>query len=354
MTVRTTTRILPLLVLAAGCAGAGPDEAEADQRAQVLLEADLATAERTDLDDVVVLTGSLEPHRVVTLTAQVPGTVVRLRADRGDPVGSGDVLAVIEAAGVRGAADAAASQLEVARQSLEGARMLYEAGAMSELDFAAARAAYEQARAAAAGASESARRATVTSPLDGAVSARWVSEGEPVNPGQPVFTVVDTRTLELRGNLPVDAAMRIRPGQEVSFEVSGSTGASMVGTVDRVGPTADAQTRQVAIYARLDNRERQLPGGLFARGRIAVDRLEDVVAVPETALRATPTGPVVYVLEDGVIRHRAVTPGPVDDRRRLRAILEGLEAGERVVVTPTVQVADGTPARVETVSAVER
>jgi RND family efflux transporter MFP subunit len=344
-----------ILLAAAGCAGEAGNETgtEADQRAQVLLPADLATAERSTLDESVVLTGSLEPYRVVSLTAQVPGTLVRLYADRGDPVGRGDPLAVIQAAGIRGMADAAAQQLEVARQSLEGARSLHEAGAMSDIDFESARAAFEQARAAAASASENADRATMTSPLDGVVSARWVSEGEPVNPGQPVFTVVDTRILELRGNLPVDDAMRVHPGQVVTFEVNGYAGKTFEGTVARVEPTADTQTRQVGVYARLDNADRAMPGGLFARGRVAVDRLEDVVVVPQTAVRATPAGPVVYVLDGGAIRHRSVETGPVDRARRVQAILSGLDAGEQVVVTPTVEVADGTPAQVETLSAVE-
>ena len=356
MTGRTRIRVLSLgLLVAAGCAGDGGGEATegVDQRAQVLLGVDLATAERSTLDESVVLTGSLEPHRVVTLTAQVPGTVVRLHADRGDPVAGGAPLATLEADGIRGMADAAAAQMEVARQSLEGARSLHEAGAMSKLDFETAQAAYEQARAAAAGASENARRATLVSPLDGVVSARWISEGEPVNPGQPVLTVVDIRVLELRGHLPVDAAVRVRPGQAVRFEVNGYADRTFEGVVDRVEPTADPTTRQVGVYAALDNADRAMPGGLFARGRIAVDRLDDVVVVPQTAVRATPSGPIVYVLEAGAIRHRSVTPGPVDEVRRVQAILGGLESGETVIITPTVEVADGTPARVPTPTAAE-
>lgn len=339
-----------LLILAVGAAGCAPGDAAdtvetgQERAAYELLPADVAEAGRTALDETVVLTGSLEPYRVVNLTAQVPGTVVALHADRGVSVRAGQPLAVLEAEGIRGAAEAAESQLVVARQSLEGARSLYEAGAMSELDYEAARAAFEAARAAATGTAETARRATVASPMDGVVSARWVSQGEPVNPGQPMFTVVDTRILELRGHLPVDAAARVRPGQPVRFEVSGFPDRVLEGRVDRIEPTADSQTRQVGISARMANRDR-LPGGMFARGRIVIARLDEVVTVPWTALRGTPQGPLVYVLEGGAIRHRSVTTGPTDDVRGLIAILEGLEAGERVIVTPTVEVMDGTPAR---------
>lgn len=346
--VKTTIPTLSLmaLIVVAGCGGGtGTAKAAAGSDGEggfVLLEEDLATARRADLSENVVLTGSLEPYRVVNLAAQVPGTVLRLLVDRGTSVRQGEVLAVLDAEGIRGMASAAASQLAVAEHSLEGARTLYEAGAMSELDYESAQAGLDAARAAASGAAETARRATITSPLAGVVSARWVSEGEPVNPGQPVLTVVDTRVLELRGQLPVEEATRVRPGQPVSFEVSGYPDRVFEGEVVRLDPTADAQTRQVGVYARLDNTSARMPGGMFARGQIAVERLADVVVVPQSALRTVAGGPALFVVVDGAIRVRPVTPGPTDRALRLVAILAGLEAGERVLTTPGVDVADGT------------
>jgi hypothetical protein len=56
---------------------------------------------------------------------------------------------------------------------------------------------------------------------------------------------------------------------------------------------------------------------------------------------------VVYVFENGAIRHHTVQPGPRDPTTGMVAVLEGLSAGDRVVITPTVEVADGTPAELD-------
>src|SRR5690606_30778897 len=97
------------------------------------------------------------------------------------------------------------------------ARLLFEAGALSEIDFRAAQTSYEAARAQlaaaraqATGATEQAQRATVTAPISGEISNREVSEGEAVNVAQTLLTVVNSTTLELAGQVPVDQATRVR------------------------------------------------------------------------------------------------------------------------------------------------
>src|SRR5689334_25392035 len=110
-------------------------------------------------------------------------------------------------------------------------------------------------------------RATVRSPIAGFVSERVIEEGESVSMGDELFTVVRSDVLELSGSVPVDAASQIRAGQGVVFTLSAFPGREFKGTVARIEPVADPETRQVGVYLRLPNPGGVI-GGQFATGRV--------------------------------------------------------------------------------------
>lgn len=338
-----------LLLTVAACSGEGgrPAEAAPEQTVVVELgESDIAVAQRANLAAGAVLTGSLMPYRVVPLRAQVPGTISDLRADRGMRVRKGQVLATIDAEGIRSQAAAAEANLALAAQRLESARVLHEAGAMSDIDFNAAKAAYEAARAQAAAAAEQAVRTTIVSPIDGVISARQVEFGEAVNPGQELFTVVNTERLELFGYVPIEAASRIRPGMPVVFTLDSQPGRELRGTVDRIEPMADVRTRQVGVYVQLPNPDGSLVAGQFATGKIIGEQVEGALALPATAVRSSGGQSFVLVIEDGRVVRREVQVGVRDELTGLVAILSGVKEGERVIAAPVAAIEPGTLVRV--------
>lgn len=343
--------VAALLALGAAACGGGEGEAAEPQAAAenvtVLGPRDVAAVEATQLAAGVALTGSLEPYRVAEVKAQVPGVLRGLAVDRGSAVGSGQVLARIEAqgvtsqaAGARSGVAAAQAQLSLARRQLESARTLYGAGAMSELDFRAAEAQYEAAqaqlagaRSTATGASEAAGRTAVRAPFAGIVSQRTANEGEAVNPGQTVLTVVNSDFLELRGQVPVDQANLVRPGQPAEFTLTAFPGRTFSGTVARVDPVADAATRQVGVTLRLRN-PGELIAGMFASGRVVTGGDRQALVVPAAAVRGQGADQHVLVVVGDSVERRAVQAGSRDDARGVVAVESGLAAGERVIVSP--------------------
>ena len=265
--------LLPLIAVAvAACSQGESQEAAPAEVVIQLSDTDLAIATSTTVNSGVVVTGSLQPAWIVRVNAQAPGTIQNIRVDRGVRVGQGQLLATIAAAGIRGQAEgaranvaSAEANLAVSRQRLESARTLRQAGAMSALDFQSAEASYKAseaqlaaARAQSAGASEAAARANVTSPISGVVGSRMVMDGEAVMPGQELFTVVRSDVLELTGQVPVDAASRIRAGQPVVFTLEAFPDQEFKGAVARIEPMADPATRQVGVYMQMRN-----PGNLI-------------------------------------------------------------------------------------------
>jgi membrane fusion protein (multidrug efflux system) len=347
-----------MVVLAAAACGGGAEEAaETTDTALVLGAGDVAVAQETEIAAGVALTGTLEPYRVAEVKAQVPGVVTGLSVDRGSSVGEGAVLARIEAEGIRSQAAGAASgvaaaraQLSVAQRNLESARTLHQAGALSELElrgaeaqFEAAQAQLAAARSQATGATEQAGRTVVRAPFAGQVSQRQVNPGEAVNPGATLVTLVNSRFLDLRGQVPVDAASQVSVGQPAVFTLTAQPGRTFTGSVARVDPVADPGTRQVGVTLRLPNEDGSLIAGMFAIGRVETGGGTRAVVVPVGAIRTT-GGPHVLVVDGDQVVRRPVTLGERDDAAGVVAVLSGVAAGERVIVSPGT-VPEGTRVR---------
>jgi RND family efflux transporter MFP subunit len=366
-TRRAMASILTLLSLGGAIAcGKGEDEASDSASATtagpalVLGAQDVAIAQAGEVGASITLSGPLEPKEQVTLRAQVGGTVQELRVDRGSSVVRGQRVARIQAAGVQSQAAGAQAQvaaaqanLAVARQRRDAAERLRAAGAMSEIDARSAVAQYEAAeaqlaaaRAQLAGAGEAAGFTTIESPINGVVSDRKVEPGEAVNPGAELLTVVDSRTLELAGQVGVADAGRVKVGQKVSFALDAFPNEQFTGRVARIDPVANTGTRQVGVYVELPNPGGRIVGGQFARGSIATGAGgARGVLVPQGAVqRPTPESATgsVFVVENGRIARRDVTLGAVDEATGMVLVLQGVRAGERVIAVPSTDVREGT------------
>lgn len=335
--------------------------ATADPAALLLGAEDVAVAHESEVGNSIQLSGALRPSDVAVLRAQVPGTITDLRVDNGVRVQAGQRLMVIRAAGVvsqaagaKASVAAAEAGLAVARKQLEAADALFSAGAMSAIERQSAQASFEAAqaqvaaaRAQATSAEEVASHTSVVAPFTGVISNRRKQSGEPVSMGDELLTVVDSRNLELPGQVGVADAARVRAGQPVTFSLDAFPGETFTGRVVRMDPTADAGTRQVGVYVNLPNTNGRIVGGQFARGRIDLGVVKAVV-VPTTAIiqGADSSASAVYVISNGKLTRRSVQTGPHDDAAGVTAIISGLSVGEQVLRTPTPSLNEGAAVKV--------
>jgi RND family efflux transporter MFP subunit len=357
---RHSSAVLFLLVTLAACSksdDAAKSDSAAAPAAIVLSAQDIAVAESRTIGAAVLVSGNLDPAVVVAMKAQIAGTVDGVRVDRGSHVQRGQVLAVIEAQGIRSTAAgaqaqvaAARAQLSLAQQRLAANKMLFDAGAISAIEYKTAQANVEAAeaqvaaaRAASAGASESAARTTITSPINGIVSVRSVSGGEAVVSGTDLFTIVNASELELQGQVGVQDAARIRVGQPVTFALEGYAGEVFRGRVARIDPTADPATRQVGVFVRLPNPTGRIVGGQFARGSIETGGTTTEIVIPEAAVVSrTANGATVYALNGNKVARKSVVLGPRDEATGLVSVRSGIVVGQRVLLNPSSDVGEGT------------
>src|SRR3954464_5795250 len=151
--------------------------------------------------------------------------------------------------------------------------------------------------------------AVIKSPVAGSISARLVQPGEFIRENTQVATIVQMTPLKLKSAIQEKYASLIRPGQTVQFDVEAFTDRKFTGKIAYVSPAVDQATRTFAVEALVDNADRQLKPGFFAKGVVFTRVDENVLAVPEDAISTLAGVSTVYVIENGKARQQQVTLG---------------------------------------------
>ena len=134
----------------------------------------------------------------------------------------------------------------------------------------------------------------VTAPLSGVVVSRNVVAGEGVDTDKPLFTVADISRMWLRLNIPLEDAGYITSGQKVTFAADGST-EPVSGTIDWMSTSADQKTRAVSVRATLQNADGRLLNETFGVGTVTLRDEPDAIVIPNDAVQWDGSCSVVFV-----------------------------------------------------------
>jgi RND family efflux transporter MFP subunit len=186
--------------------------------------------------------------------------------------------------------------------------------------------------------------AAVKSPIRGVVSDRPVQVGEYINARTVVATVVQMDPLKLRTGVQERHAGVVTPGQPVQFRVESFGDRVFTGKVAYISPALDQTMRTFTVEALVDNKDRLLKPGFFAKGVILTRIDENVLAVPDAAVSVLAGVPSVYVITDGKIAQQSVTLGVRQGDQW--EITDGLKGDEVLAMSRLNELATGVAVRV--------
>lgn len=289
--------------------------------------------------------GTLEAGQMAVIRAEIGGSISRLSAEVGQTVTRGQVLASIDNSGpasavlsARSAIAAAEQQLAVGEHELSRVERLKAAGALAERDVELARAQVravqaqlDGAKAQLAMAQEQSDATTIRAPIAGVVSVRSVGAGDVVNPGTPLFTVIDPTSLRLEGTVPAEQVSQLSRGARVSFEVRGFESQKIEGELSQIAPALDPATRQVRVIITIPNPDGALLAGVFAEGRVSAQARETLL-LPDDAIRRVAGQTEVLRVKGDAVELVSVQLGEHDPQTEEVEILGGVEAGDVVVL----------------------
>lgn len=281
---------------------------------------------RGNLTLTVAANGTIQPTRSISIGSELSGTVLKVNVDVNDTIKKGQVLVVLDTAKLRdqilrSKAALAAASAKVQQTSATIRETAATLGRLEEVaklsggkvpskseldagrathdralaDDASARAGVSDARAALSTDEINLSKASISAPADGVVLTRSVDPGNAVAASLQavtLFTVAEDLT-KLRLWVYVDEADvgSVKLGQDATFTVSAYPSRNFPAVITRVGLGSTITDNVVTYltYLNVDNTDLTLRPGMTATATITATKRSDVLLVPNTALRFTPT-----------------------------------------------------------------
>jgi HlyD family secretion protein len=267
-----------------------------------------AAIERGNITATVNATGTVNAVTTVQVGSQVSGTIAKLGADFNSAVKKGQIIVQLDSTFLSTQVHAALANEEKAAAAATDAKCnldrtpkLFHDNLVPEADRDAALTAYEsaeagvkQAQAALESAETNLRYSTIRSPIDGIVISRNIDVGQTVAASlqaPTLFTIAnDLRKMEVETNIDEADIGKIHEGQHATFTVDAYPDLPFDGVVTqiRLAPIIQQNVVTYNVVISVDNPELKLKPGLTANVSILVDRRENVLKIPNAALRFHP------------------------------------------------------------------
>lgn len=286
------------------------------------------------------LPGSLRLRRLVRIYAQEEGRVTQLELFEGDTVGSGQLLVQLEDDLLRAERDKALATQDQAGLDLKRLEDLSKKRSTSEDEVAKARTALAIAEAEVRMLETRLAFTRIAAPFAGVVIERLVEPGDFVTKNSHLLTVADPASLIAEVHASELAIPHLRPGDPVALRIDALPGIPVSGSILRIHPTLGEGSRQGIVEVRLEPIPEGARAGQFVRAKLSGAAVERLL-VPFRALRRDRDGELLWVVgdDDAKAQRRAVRSGlRIADGIE---ILEGLEAGERIVTRGFLGLAEG-------------
>jgi RND family efflux transporter MFP subunit len=357
--------IAVVIALALAACGEAPVPKAATPAGKPALTVTAITPQAEDWPRTLAANGNVVAWQEAVIGAEIANyRITAVEVEVGDVVRKGQILARIaddtvasEAAETRAAvAELEASAAEAAANAVRAKELrekgFYSAQLQTQYQTTAhtANARLAAARARLQAAELKLGKTRVLAPDDGVISAREATVGSLTQAGDELFRLIRGGRLEWRAEVPAADLARVVPGGAATL--TGPDGVTVRGTVRRVAPSVDPQTRNGLVFVDIPASTAAVRAGMFARGEFELGRAP-ALTLPQSAVVLRDGFAYVFRL-DGEGEQARVAQAKVVTGRRLGErieIVSGLDAQARVVATGGGFLADGDPVRVVTAAA---
>lgn len=275
----------------------------------------------------------------VLATSQAPGVVSKVHVKSGQRVSKGQTLATLDAAAVEQQIKAQEAQLTLAKQYYEKLSKLWQENIGSEIGLLEAKANYESAQKQYEALQAQRNMYRIVAPISGTVDAVNVKVGDVAGPSVPGkgIRVVSMDKLKVKTTLGENYIGKVHTGDPVILDFS-ETGNTIESKLSYVSQSVDEISRAFSVEVWLGSRKDVTPN-MSCKMKILSYKNDEALVIPVGAIQNTAEGETVFVVADNKAKTVHIKTGRITNGNA--EVLEGLSAGDQVIVEGYTEVNNG-------------
>jgi membrane fusion protein, multidrug efflux system len=289
----------------------------------------------------------------VTVSADLPGTVVRIAFDSGRAVNAGEILVELDTRQERAQLAALEAQRDLARINFARMQQLVNEGVIARTEYDNATAQQKATEAQVGEIHATIARKTIRAPFSGILGIRQVNLGQYLSAGEAIVPLQSLNPIYVNFGVPQQTAIEARVGRTLLVSSNDVGGLKFAGRVTALDSVVNEATRNVQVQATLANPGGKLRPGMFVQVAITTGVDRPVIALPITAINYAPYGDSVYVVSDlkdpsgktyrGVRQQLVKLEGSRGDQV---AVVSGVNPGDEVVSSGVFKLRNGAAVQV--------
>ena len=313
-----------------------------------LTPVEVRTMENHTFRHFVRLSATVSSKENVLLSAEGNGRVVSVNAEEGDRVSKGQTILRLESDFIEGQLKEAEAAYQLAKTTFERRENLWKDSIGSEIEYLNAKTNFQAAENRVKQARAQYEHTFVKAPVNGSLDVIRVNKGEFVGAGTPVARVVDLSNLELETDISESYLKAVKVGDSVEVSIP-ALGLKQDEKVIFASQYINPENRSFTIKVGLKNNNALIKPNLLAEIKLKDYENPNALVLPSMAIRKDLKGDYVYLIDKSeakpIARKRYVKIGRSfgEDAE----IVEGLKAGEQVIVVGANSVNEGQEVEIQ-------
>jgi len=292
------------------------------------------------------LTGYMEAYSDIQIASQSQGTITSLNADLGQQKSKGSIIATIDDK-LKSLAVQKAKNLKMKlEKDLKRNENLFNGGSLTEQQLDEAHNAYNDAVIQLQQAEKELSDAVIKSPINGVITKKFVDEGEFINIGSSIATIVDISKLKIKLNISETNVYQLKLGDKAIISTDVYPGITFEGNISFISPQGDDSHNYPTEIVIQNNSKHPLKSGTFANVSIMLPVTEDALYIPRESLLGSITDAEVYVAENNKAVRKKIIVGNGNDK--VIKVVSGLKEGENVIVNGQINLSDNKAIKIIT------